>query len=206
MRADYLCRYTLPELGGVLAVSVGAPFYKVHVVKIGEVPPVQVNGNADEHGEPTVNGDDPGLENGSNGEEPLVNGDNSPPTVNGDTTQSDQTPREDKPEHVIEGIPIFSIGGKDDRGRRMIVKGQQWCPYGICYHGNHLYLGDGDNGRVLVIDATTGSIIQALRPPQLASTNVIQTSWCHTKNVLNVTHFDNNDGKWKISQFKINKN
>ncbi len=60
-------------------------------------------------------------------------------------------------------------------GHKWQVKGQvdgKPCdPYGLCHGAGRLYVADGDNKRILVLDAATGDFIQSIELPQ--------TVWVH---------------------------
>ncbi len=46
------------------------------------------------------------------------------------------------------------------------VDGEECYPHGLCHGAGRLYVADGPNARILVLDAATGAFIQSIVPPQ----------------------------------------
>ncbi len=61
------------------------------------------------------------------------------------------------------GTLLWDVGGKDETGHPVEVKGAKWWPGGICSNGTDcVFLADAASNRILVFDAADGEVIQVI--------------------------------------------
>ncbi len=94
---------------------------------------------------------------------------------------------------------LYTVGGKNEEGERVEVAGVLWRPIGVCNDGKHLYVADMWGKRLVIIDVSTGEVIQAVAPPDAESISV--ATWCQKQSRLIVQHERN--GTCYISFFEL---
>ena len=100
----------------------------------------------------------------------------------------------------VEGNEVlYTVGGKDEKGGRNKVAGVLWRPIGVCNDGLRLYVADMWGKRLVIIDVSTGEVIQTVVPPELG--DICVTSWCNYQQRLIVQHEKNY--KCYISFFEL---
>ncbi len=81
------------------------------------------------------------------------------------------------------------------------VDGKKCCPRGLCHGAGRLYVADGWNARILVLDAATVDFIQSIEPPQ--TWWVCDVAWSEQQPHLVVMDADDNDHEDHITYFNI---
>ncbi len=96
---------------------------------------------------------------------------------------------------------LYTVGGKDEKGAKIKVEGVFWRPIGVCNDGLRLYVADMWGKRLVIVDVSSGEVIQVVAPPGLES--ICVTSWCSYQQRLIVQH-EKNDACY-ISFFELEK-
>ncbi len=77
--------------------------------------------------------------------------------------------------------PIWILSG--------MVEGCLFNPRGLCVDCRGLlYVADGHNHRILVLQAGSGTVLQTLQPPELRGQMIRNLAWCNTSSQLIVQH------------------
>ncbi len=97
--------------------------------------------------------------------------------------------------HLQSGRTQWQVKGK--------VDGKKYDPQGLCHGAGRLYVADGWNKRILVLDAATRAFIQSIELPQ---TRVVwNVAWSEQQPHLVVMHrmYKDDDDLYRISYFNI---
>ncbi len=81
------------------------------------------------------------------------------------------------------------------------VAGKLCEPHGLCYMSGRLYVADGNNRRVLVLEPATGRLLQSIPIPDMAS--VKSVAWSDTQPHLVIRHAVHGSNKHNVSYFDV---
>ena len=90
---------------------------------------------------------------------------------------------------------VWSIAGN--------LGGRNINPRGLCSDQRGLiFVGDGRNGRVLVVNGCKGKLLQVLQPTELENCNVKDVNYCTFTGKLIVRHSNTNISSFTVTYFK----
>ena len=83
-----------------------------------------------------------------------------------------------------------------------VVRNQMCDPHGLCTDGkDRIFIADGQNSRILIINAEDGTLIKCVTVPSLGF--IKDVAWCKEEPHLQIRHLANSNANWSISYYLV---